>query len=108
MQFTSWKGVVHAVVLPVVLLEANNAPCTSQSEIFHGHDEGKRAEADGQNSNRNEQSEVDGSFSSALGSKSGMIGLKCDGLILTKCASRRWQDAFFQKNDLICGPSPIR
>ena len=36
------KAVVHAVVPAVVLLEAKNAPGTSQSEIFHGHMEGKR------------------------------------------------------------------
>ena len=42
------KVVVHAVVPPAVLSEAKNAPGTSQSEVFHGHMEGKRAEADGQ------------------------------------------------------------
>ena len=34
--------VVHAVVPPVVLLEATNAPGTSESETFHGHTEGKK------------------------------------------------------------------
>ena len=61
------KVVVHAVVPPVMLLEAKNAPGTSQSEIFHGHLEGKRAEADGQRSDRNQQSGVKGSFSFRLG-----------------------------------------
>ena len=46
------KVAVHAVVPPVVLLEAKNAPGTSQSEALHGHMEGKRAEPDGQRSNR--------------------------------------------------------
>ena len=54
---------VPAVVRPVGLLEAENAPGTSQSEIFHGRMEGKRAEPDGQRSDRSEQSEVNGSFS---------------------------------------------
>ena len=52
------KVVVHAVVPPVVLLEDKKAPCTSQSEIFHGHMEGNRVEADGQRSDRSQQSEV--------------------------------------------------
>ena len=42
------KVVVHAVVPPVMLSEAKNAPGTNQSEVFHGHMEGKRAEAHGQ------------------------------------------------------------
>ena len=46
------KVVVHAFVPPVVLVEAKDAPGTSQSEIFHGPMEGKRAEADGQRSDR--------------------------------------------------------
>ena len=54
---------VHAVVPPVVLSEAKNAPGTSQSEVFHGHMEGKRAEADGQRSDRSQQSDVNASVS---------------------------------------------
>ena len=61
------KVVVHAVVPPVVLLEAKNAPGTSQSEVLHGHLEGKRVEAGGQRSDRSEQSEVNGSLSLRLG-----------------------------------------
>ena len=61
------KAVVHAVVPPVVLLEAKNAPDTGQSKIFHGHMEGKRAEPDGQRSNRSQQTEVNGSFPLRLG-----------------------------------------
>ena len=57
------KAGVHAVVPPAVLLEAKNAPGTSQSEVFHGHMEGKRAEADGQRSDRSQQSDVNGSDS---------------------------------------------
>ena len=41
------KVVLHAVVPPVVLLEGKNAPGTSQSEVFHGHMEEERADADG-------------------------------------------------------------
>ena len=61
------KVVVHAVVPPVVLLEAKDAPGRGQSEVFHGHMEGKRAEPDGQRSNRSQQSEVNGSFPLRLG-----------------------------------------
>ena len=61
------KVAVRALVRPVVLLEAKNAPGTSQSEIFHGHMEGKRAEPDGQRSNGSQQSEVNGSFPLRLG-----------------------------------------
>ena len=61
------KVAVHAVVPPAVLLEAKNAPGTSQSEALHGHMEGKRAEPDGQRSNRSQQSEVNGSFPLRLG-----------------------------------------
>ena len=53
---------MHEVVSPVGLLEAKNAPGTSESEIFHGHMEGKRAELEGQRSDRSEQSEVNGCF----------------------------------------------
>ena len=60
------KVVVHAVVPPVVLLEATNAPGTGESDIFYGHMEGKRAEPEGQRSDRSEQSEVIGSFSFRL------------------------------------------
>ena len=58
---------MHAVVPPVVLLEAKDAPGPSQSEIFHGHLEGKRVEAGEQRSDRSEQSEVNGSLSLRLG-----------------------------------------
>ena len=61
------KAVVHAVVPPVVLEGAKNAPGTGQREFFHGHMEGKRAEPDGQRSNRSQQSEVNGSFPLRLG-----------------------------------------
>ena len=53
---------MNAVVPPLVLLEAKNAPGTSQGEIFMGHMEGKRTEPDGQRSNSSQQSEVNGSF----------------------------------------------
>ena len=56
------KVVVHAVVPPVVLLEAKNAPGMSQSEIFHGDMEGKRAEPDRERSDRSEQMEVNGTM----------------------------------------------
>ena len=57
---------MHAVVPPFVFLEAKNAPGTSQSEIFHGHLEGKRADAGGQGGDRSEQSEVSVCFSSFI------------------------------------------
>ena len=49
---------MHAVVPPVGLLEATNAPGTGESDIFHGEKEGKRARLEGQRSDRGEQSEV--------------------------------------------------
>ena len=58
---------MYEAVPPVEFSEAENAPGTSQSEIFHGHLEGKRAEAGGQRSDRSEQSEVNGSLSLRLG-----------------------------------------
>ena len=61
------KVVVHEVLPPVGLLEAENAPGTNQSESCHGHIKGKRAEPDGQRSNRSQQSEVNGSFPLRLG-----------------------------------------
>ena len=61
------KVAVHAVVPPVVLLEAKDAAGTCQSEIFHGHLEGKRVEAGERRSDRSEQSEVNGSLSFRLG-----------------------------------------
>ena len=59
--------VVHAVPPPVVLLEGKNAPGTSQSETFHVHMEGKRAEPDEHMSDRSEQSEVNGYFFLRMG-----------------------------------------
>ncbi len=59
--------VVHAVVPPVVVLEAKDAPGRGQSEVFYGHMEGKRAEPDGQGSDRSQQSEVNGPFLLRLG-----------------------------------------
>ena len=61
------KVVVHAVVPPVGLLEAKNAPGTGESEIFHGEMDGNRARLEGQRSNRSHQSEVNGSFPLRLG-----------------------------------------
>ena len=61
------KALVHAVVVPALHLEAKNAPGTSQSEIFHGHMEGKRGEVNGQRSDRSQQREVNGSFPLRLG-----------------------------------------
>ena len=49
------KVAVHEVVHPVALLEAKNAPGTSQSETIHWYLEGKRVEAGGQGRDRSEQ-----------------------------------------------------
>ena len=69
---------VHAAVPPVGLSEATDAPGTGESEIFHGHMEGKRAEPDGQGSDRSQQSEVSGPFPLRLGGpKSGAFDEKC-------------------------------
>ena len=57
---TSQSEVFHgrmAVVPPVVVIEVKKAPGTSQSEVFHGHMDGERVEADGQGSDRSEESE---------------------------------------------------
>ena len=61
--------VVHEVVSPGGLLEAENAPGTSESKIFHGCMEGKNLEPEGQRSDKSEQSEVNGCFTSGGGSK---------------------------------------
>ena len=61
--------VVHEVVSPGGLLEAENAPGTSESEIFHRHMEGKKPKPEGQRSDKSEQSEVNGCFTSGWGSK---------------------------------------
>ena len=60
---------VHEVVPPVGLLEAENAPGMSESGIFHGCMEGEKPEPDEQRSDRSEQSEVNGSVTLRLGSK---------------------------------------
>ena len=62
---------VHAVVPPVGLLEATNAPGTCESEIFHGHIEGKELDWRDKESDRGEQSEANGSFSHRLGVQEG-------------------------------------
>ena len=56
------KAAVHEVVSPARLLEAKKAPGTSESETFHGHMEGQRAEPDGQMSDRSEQRGANGFF----------------------------------------------
>ena len=55
--------VVHEVVPPVGPVEAKKSFGTGESETFHGHMERKRAEQNGQKSDRSEQSEANGSFS---------------------------------------------
>ena len=64
---------MHAVVNPVVLLEAKHGPGTSQSEIFHGHLEGKRVGAGEQRSDRSEQNEVNCYLSLGLGAPIGVL-----------------------------------
>ena len=93
------KVVVHAVVPPVVLLEAKNAPGRSASEIFHGHLEGKRAEAGGQRSDRSEKSELNGSLSFRLRVQKVVFWVNMLCVDLQRCASRRGQEAFFQKGE---------
>ena len=88
---------MHAVVPPFVFLEAKNAPGTGQSEIFHGHLEGQRAEAGGQRSDRSEQSEVNGSLSLRLGVQKVVFWVQVLWVDLKKCASRRGQEAFKKK-----------
>ena len=61
------KVVVHAVAPTVGISEAQDAPDTRQSDTFHGHAEGKRAESDGQGIDRSAQSKVDYCFPHALG-----------------------------------------
>ena len=93
------KVMVHAVVPPVVLSEAENAPGTSQSEVFHGHIERKRAEADGQRTDRSQQSEVNCSLSLRLGVQKVVFWVQVLWADLKKCASHRGQEAFFQKGE---------
>ena len=57
---------MHAVVSPVVLLESKQAPGTNQSEIFHGHIEGKELDWSDKESDRGGQSEANGCFPTAL------------------------------------------
>ena len=63
------KVAVHAVVPPVGLLDATNAPSTCESEIFHGHIEGKELDWRDKESDRGGQSEANGCFPTALGYK---------------------------------------
>ena len=79
---------MHAVVPPVGLLEATNAPGTGESDIFHGEKEGKRARLEGQRSDRSEQSEVNGSSSLRLGVQKVVFLMKMRWADLQKCASR--------------------
>ena len=60
---------MHAVVPPVGLLDATNAPSTCESEIFHGHIEGKELDWSDKESDRGGQSEANGCFRTALGYK---------------------------------------
>ena len=90
---------MHAVVPPAVLLEAKNAPGTSQSEIFHGHMEGKRVEAGERRSDRSEQSEVNGSLSLRLGVQKVAFWVQVLWVDLKKCASHRGQEAFFKNSE---------
>ena len=62
-------GCGAGVVPAVGPLEADIAPDTCQNKTFHEHMNGKRAEADGQRSNRSKQSEVNGSIYFRWGSK---------------------------------------
>ena len=91
------KAVVHAVVPPFVLLEAKNAPGTSQSGIFHGHMEGKRVEAGERRSDRSEQSEVNGSLSLRLGVQKVLFWVKFYGLILRNVLPTEGRKHFFKK-----------
>ena len=88
------KVVVHAVVPPVVLLEAKDAPGRGQSEVFHGHMEGKRAEADGQRSDTREQSEVNGPLSFRVGIQKVVFLMKKRWVDMQKCASCRGRKHF--------------
>ena len=62
---------MHAVVPPVGLLDATNAPSTCESEIFHGHIEGKELDWRDKESDRGEQSEANCSFSDYLAVQEG-------------------------------------
>ena len=62
---------MHAVVPPVGLLEASNAPGTCESEIFHGHIEGKEIDWMDKESDMGEQSGANGSLSYRLGVQEG-------------------------------------
>ena len=88
---------MHAVVPPVGLLEATNAPGTGESDIFHGEREGKRARLKGQRSDRSEQSEVNGSFSPPGGSKGGSFDARCYGSILKILLPTEGRKHFFKK-----------
>ena len=80
------KVVVHTIVPPVGSREAKNALSTSQSEIFHGHMEGERAESDGERSDRSEQREVDVSFLPGWASKVLIASILGAGLSPTRIA----------------------
>ena len=63
------KDVVHAVVPPVVLLEAKNARHSGESRFFKRPMERKKNEPNEQRSDRREQSEANGPISLRLGVK---------------------------------------
>ena len=58
---------MHAVVPPLGLLDATNAPGTCESEIFNEHTEGKEIDWMDKESDMGEQSGANGSLSYRLG-----------------------------------------
>ena len=62
-------AVVHALVFAVGLLDAKNARDSSETRFFDRPMERKKNEPNEQESDRSEQSEVNGSFSLRLGVK---------------------------------------
>ena len=67
-------AVVHVVVFPAGLVEAENAPHSGESWFFKRPMERKKAKPNGQRSNRSEESEVNGCFPFRWGGpKSGIL-----------------------------------
>ena len=92
------KAVVHVVIFPVGGVAAKNAWHLGESGVFKRPMERKRAEPNGQRSDRSEQSEVHGSFSLRWGvQKVVFLMKKCDGLIFKNVLPAEGRKHFLKK-----------
>ena len=90
-------AVVHALVFAVGLLDAKNARDSSETRFFDRPMERKKTEPNEQESDRSEQSEVNGVFPPVGGPKSGIFDAKCYGLICKNVLPTEGGKHFFSK-----------